>query len=220
MKLPPPLLILSPGDTLEAGSAPLLQVADALAASAARSDVPCAGLLLREPELAGGPYLELACTLRDRLGPSVWLGLHDRIHLVPAAQADGVHLGFRSLGPAVARTLIEPHVAVGFSSHAGDEASHVAGADYRFLSPVHPVDGKGEPLGMNGLEREGARFETPFWALGGITDRDAKAALRAGASGLVVRSAVFSAPDPGVALESLLIACSDFPSTLRAPGTP
>ncbi len=220
MKLPPPLVILSPGDTVIGAEALLLQVVDALAASAAQTGSPRAGLLLREPELEDGLLLELASALRARLGPLVWLGLHDRIHLVPAAQADGVHLGFRSLTPAVARTLVAAHVAVGFSSHAGDGATQVAGSDYRFLSPLHPVEGKREPLGYGGLEREGARFEVPFWALGGITAASAQPARQAGASGLVVRRAVFSAPDPTAALEELLEACSEFPLTNPVPNLP
>ncbi len=183
------------------------------------------GLVLREPSLDDGPLLDLAQELRERF-PAAWLCLHDRVHLGAAAGAEAVHLGWRSLTPGEARGLLPAHVAVGFSSHAGDAPERLAGADYAFLSPLHPVDKphaavaqgsvaqgsvaqKSGALGHAGLAREVAARQLPCWALGGVQPTDAAGAAAAGARGLAVLSGLHGAEDPGRALSAYLSATAE-----------
>jgi len=198
---PPPLLALSPGD-LTARDAPRLRSA---AASAVAGGLR--GVLLREPGLPDGPFLALARELRGVLAPEGgWLGLHDRPHLVGAVAAQGVHLGFRSVPPAVARELVGPDVAVGASTHLGDDPASWAGCDYRFFGPVRSTPTKAvrlEPTGFEELARAAAQGP-PVWALGGLRPEDVLGARHAGAAGVAALRGVLGADDPGAAAEAYL----------------
>lgn len=215
MKLPPALVVLSPGNLTpedlrgpsgdRRAAARLCAVAKALASGG--------GLLLREPDLDDRSLFSLGCELAARLGPNGWLGIHDRIHLAGACDADAVHLGFRSLAPKAARSCVGEKIAIGFSSHADEEQCASLGADYRFVSPVKAVPSKGKPLGLDGLGREGARHSVPYWALGGLGAQDANAVAGAGAHGLAVRGAVFGSDKPLQAVDELLRACAVFPNS-------
>ena len=99
MRLPPALVALTPGD-LERERIPAFLERLAGACSAG---LP--GLLVREPRLTDREWLALLEEVRSRRGAELWLGVHDRAHLVRAVEADGLHLGFRSLPPAVARDV-------------------------------------------------------------------------------------------------------------------
>ena len=198
--LPPTLVALSPG--LAASAADATDLGPRLE-RLLRAGLP--GLVLREPQLDDRPFLDLALNLRERF-PDAWLCLHDRVHLVAAANAQAVHLGWRSLAPREARALLPENVAIGFSSHAGDAAQQCNGADYAFLSPLHPID---KPhafaaLGPDGLSREVAARPMPTWALGGVRPEDAAAVAGAGARGVAVLSGLHAAADPIRALASYL----------------
>ena len=172
------------------------------------------GLLLRVPELDDGAALDLAQELRALLtqldSPDTWLGLHDRPHLVAAAGADAVHLGFRSLSPARVRGILGPDTAIGFSSHAGDGPQDWRGADYLFHGPVFATPSKTglvEPLGASALRAFAASCDLPVWALGGIT-RSGVAHLADGfrPCGVALLSGIIGAPDPGAAAAEMLTA--------------
>ena len=223
-RLPPRLLALTPGTV---GPAHVERFAHAAARAIAAG---LEGVLLREPELSDKAVLELAHALRARLDEGVsaasapadvqrddgarserrgWLAVHDRVHLARAARADAIHLGFRSLAPADARSVLPEDVALGFSAHAGDDAAAWAACDYLLLGPVHDTPSKRgvkEPLGLDGFARELARAPRPVWALGGITAANAGEALARGARGVAVRAAVFGAGEPALAVRALLAA--------------
>ncbi|MDF1797895.1 MAG: thiamine phosphate synthase [Planctomycetota bacterium] len=198
---PPRLVVISRGDLTEARSA------EAFAREVAGlSGAGLGGLVLREPNLPDGPLLELASRLRGELG---WLAVHDRIHVARAAGADAAHLGFRSLRPADAR-LAAGDLALGLSTHAGDDPATWSGVDYLFHGPVFETPSKSgllEPTGVDGfraaLERR-PRSELPMLALGGITPANAPDLLAAGAHGIAVIGAVLGAASPREALLDLL----------------
>lgn len=214
IRLPPRLVALTPG-TL--GAAHVARFAnDAARAIAAGLE----GVLLREPELSDKAVLELAHALRARLDPPHargaepaprrgWLAVHDRAHLVRAAGADAVHLGFRSLPPVEARRVVAEDVTLGFSAHAGDDVATWTACDYLVLGPVFDTPSKRglkAPLGLDGFARELARAPRPVWALGGITAANAGELLALGARGVAVRAAVFGAADPARATSALFAA--------------
>lgn len=181
-RLPPSLLALTPGTlqrarsgATEAALAALERAAMAAISSGVRA------LLVREPDLEDGPFLELALRLRARLdeAPSPpprsrgWLGIHDRVHLAQAAGADAVHLGRTSLPVAAARTVVGDCVAIGVSSHRGDSLESLAGADYLLHAPVFEPNSKSghgrETLGWRGVLEFAQSSIVPVHALGGIT---------------------------------------------------
>ncbi len=198
LRLPPELLALTPGDL----EAPAVERFARRAASAVRAGLR--GVLLREPHLADREVVELALTLRSLLGPSGWLGLHDRAHLAAGVSADGVHLGGRSLAAERVRAWLEPAIAVGVSSHANDAAQARRGADYSIFAPVFDVPGKGAAQGLDGLRGAIEGSALPTWGLGGIAPESASSVCAAGARGVAVLRGIFGAVDPAAATESYL----------------
>jgi thiamine-phosphate diphosphorylase len=198
VRLPPELLALTPGDL----ETPALERFTRRAASAVR--VGLCGILLREALLSDREVVELASALRALLGPSGWLGLHDRPHLAEGVAADGVHLGRRSLSAECVRAWLEPAIAIGVSSHAQDAAQTWRGADYLLFAPVFDVPGKGAPQGLSGLHAALERSALPTWGLGGIAPESAASVRSAGAHGVAVLRGIFGSADPAAATEDYL----------------
>jgi thiamine-phosphate pyrophosphorylase len=196
--LPPALVAVSPGDL---GANGAVDRRRALAFLGALEKARRAGLravLVREPLVLDRALLDLARDVRSAIGDG-WLGLHDRVHLVSAARADAVHLGHRSLAPAVARTLVDASVAIGFSAHEGDDVAHWSTSDYVFFGPVLDTPskrGKKPPVGFDGVERAVQAAAAPVWAIGGLKPEHAALARESGAQGIAVISGLFAASDP------------------------
>jgi thiamine-phosphate diphosphorylase len=206
VRLPPPLVALTPGDLGGAG------VHGLLTRAARAVEAGLRGVLLREPRLDDRAFLELACALRDVLGESGWLGVHDRVHLAPACRADTVHLGFRSLPVDALPEACVAGRARGLSTHADDGPDAWFGADYLFHGPVRSTPSKEgliEPVGMEGLRAAVECSPAPVWAIGGIEPADARPALQAGASGVAVLRGVLGAADPASAAAAYLAALGD-----------
>jgi thiamine-phosphate pyrophosphorylase len=203
----PRLIALTPGDLAPASAARFLRAFErALAAG-----LP--GLLVREPGLGDRAYLELVRELRVRQGErELWLGLHDRAHLVRAAGAAALHLGFRSLPCELLRPWLGPGPALGLSTHAGDDPRPWEAADYLFHGPLHETPskhGRLAPVGLAGLARALRASSRPLLALGGVRPQDVGPALAAGAHGVAVRAGILGARDPGAAAAAYLQALEE-----------
>lgn len=169
----------------------------------------CRGLAvqLRDPALDGRALwdwgLELSRAVK-RIGARLWI--NDRMDLAMALDADGVHLGRKSVATEEARRLLGPDVLITRSAHSVGEVLEVAryGADAALLSPIYPSPGKGPSLGVSALTRakqelDAAGLGMGLFALGGVDAKNAEACLAAGADGIaVVRG------DLGSTLASLL----------------
>ncbi|MEX1023832.1 MAG: thiamine phosphate synthase [Planctomycetota bacterium] len=177
----PRLFVLSPG-TLAEGDVHAFELA---ARGLVGLDL---AVVLREPNLLDGAYLRLARSLAAQ----VPLYLHDRAHLVTAAGARGVHVGFRSLLPDDVRRVGD--FPVGLSTHACDDPATWSAADYLFHGPLKPTPskrGRVEAVGFDGLESALRRTDRPLLALGGISPDDVSACRAAGAHGIAVLSGVW-----------------------------
>jgi len=204
----PRLIALSPGDVDPRAPERFLGALEvALAAG-----LP--GVLLREPRLEDGPYLELAGRVAAlvRASDQRWFALHDRAHLAPALEADAVHLSFRSLAPAELRPWLGG-CALGLSTHAGDDPAAWSGTDYVFHGPLRPVAGKRRapapapaPVTVDALGRAAGAAGVPLLALGGVRPADVPALRAAGVHGVAALSGVLSAPDPAAATRAYLAA--------------
>lgn len=200
------MIALSPGD-LDDGA-----IGSFLHAVGRALEAGLKGLLLRERRLSDRSFGALLEGVVERSsGLGVWLGVHDRAH-VYAASAEApngpraLHVGFRSLPPALAREVVGPAAAIGLSTHAGDDESSWSRADYLFHGPLRATpskEGLVEPVGFDGLRDAVRRADQcggrPLWAIGGILPDDAGAVAAAGASGVAVLRGILSAPDPGAA---------------------
>ena len=162
-------------------------------------------VMLRDPELSGRALLRLGTALREAtraIGAS--LLVNDRLDLALALEADGVHLGRRSVSIKDARALLGEGAFVSRSCHAVDEVTQVAalGADAAVLSPIFASPGKGPPLGTGALRaaREaldrGGFERVALVALGGIEAGNAEACFLAGAGAVAaIRADLFASLD-------------------------
>jgi thiamine-phosphate diphosphorylase len=124
--------------------------------------------------------------------------VNDRIDVVLAAGAHGVHLREGSIPPADARPLVGDRL-LGRSIHAVDGAAAVARwTDFLFLGTIYPTATHPErtPLGAAALAEIAAATDTPVLAIGGVGVERVAEVMRAGAHGAAVLRGVWDAADP------------------------
>jgi thiamine-phosphate pyrophosphorylase len=145
-------------------------------------------LQIREPELTARELVTLAkhvCARRGR----VRVLINDRADVAIAAGADGVHLRDGSIAAARFRRIAAHPFLVSVACHNLEDAQTAAqgGADYILLAPVFEPISKAAsrpPLGVERLRDAAAALAVPVIALGGITGRNARDCVEAGAAGI------------------------------------
>jgi len=167
------------------------------------------GIQLRAKRASDRELVDWGRELRDiTTAAGCTLSINRRPDVAQIVAADGVHLPEHGL-PADDVLQHWPGLRwVGVSRHdgAGLRSASASGATYGFLSPVFAVPEKGAPLGLTVFRDAIAGVAIPTYALGGVTPRDVSALLRAGASGIAVRRAIYDADSPDQALAELLVA--------------
>jgi thiamine-phosphate pyrophosphorylase len=148
--------------------------------------------------------LELRKITRDA---GAKLIINQRSDIALAVEADGVHLGWRSMSVRDVRKLGGKLLA-GVSCHNQPQvrSAEEIGADYALLGPVFHTpskEGLVEPLGLEGLANLVTVARLPVVAIGGITPENVKSVLRSGVTGVAVISAIISADDPAQAARAL-----------------
>ncbi len=136
------------------------------------------------------------CRLRDAT-----FVVDDRIDVVLASAADGIHLGQSDFPVARARALLGEHVLIGATATNPDQAiaAAVEGADYVGFGPVFETRSKANPASIKGLAvlRSVCRqIRIPVIAIAGITVHRVASVLEAGAFGVAVMTAITTATDP------------------------
>ncbi len=127
--------------------------------------------------------------------------INDRVDIALAVDADGVHLGWKSLGIEIVRTMIGQDKLIGFSAHNLQEAEKAenSGADYVTISPIFDTAYKDyfiEPLGTEKIGKIKEEIDIPIIALGGISENNVNNALEKGADGIAVISAILQSENP------------------------
>ena len=126
-------------------------------------------------------------------GCATQIMVNDRLDVVLACGADGVHLGGHSLPASVARKWIPKPRLVGVSCHSLEEAQSAqdASADYILLGPIfEPFSKTGSlpPLGLGVLRKVCREIQIPVLALGGIRPQRILPCREAGARGVAAIS--------------------------------
>lgn len=145
--------------------------------------------------------------------------INDRVDIALAIGAAGIHLGKKSLPPAVVRPLLAPGQLIGSSVHSLEEAVRAAraGADYLtygnvFATESHPgVPAKGVAV----LQAIVEAVVVPVLAIGGITADNVADVLATGCAGIAVIGAILAAADPAAAAAKLRAALDRHPSRPR-----
>ena len=139
--------------------------------------------------------------------------VNDRLDVALAAQADGVHLGPEDMRVASARQALRgmerQRFLIGASVSTVEEARQAVaeGADYLGVGSIFATETKpdaGEAVGPQRLAEIRHAVSLPLVAVGGITADNAAEAIRAGAGGVAVISAVSRADDMEAAVRRLV----------------
>ena len=165
---------------------------------------------LREKDLSGSQLFELAGELREiTRNHDARLLINDRVDVVLAVGADGVHLGKAGLPVSVARRILGPELLIGYSAHSLEEAMQAQqdGADFVTLGPVFQTPSKaayGEPLGVTAVAQAARTLTIPVFALGGVKSGSIDEILGDGIHGVALISAIIAATNPAAETELLL----------------
>jgi thiamine-phosphate pyrophosphorylase len=167
---------------------------------------------VRDPRAATRRLVEETYSLKKLLQPqNVALIVNDRIDVVLAAGADGVHLGQDDMTASDARRLLGEDFIIGLSvgSPAEFEASrdHLHAVDYLGVGPVRSTSTKsdaGNAIGVEGLAKIRALTTLPIVGIGGLAAGQVGDVVRAGAGGAAVVSAICGAADPKEAARELI----------------
>ena len=172
----------------------------------------CTLLQYRDKHAPTRTLVERARAIKAALaGTGVPLLVNDRVDVALAAQADGVHVGQDDMHPDDARRLLGPAAIVGLTLKTEGQADALAGlaVDYGCIGGVFATtskDNPAPPVGLDGFARIAARARRagcPVGAIAGIDETNAAGVIGAGADGVAVISAIFSAQDPEAAARRL-----------------
>ena len=156
---------------------------------------------LRDPDADTRDLVAQARALVAALKPlSVPLIINDRVDVVLAAGAQGVHLGQDDMLPADARALLGPDAIVGLSVGSLEELgrSDLGPVDYVGIGPVSGTATKanaGSAIGVEGFATVRREIALPAVAIGGIKAAHTSQIIRAGADGVAVVSEICAAVD-------------------------
>lgn len=134
--------------------------------------------------------------------------VNDRVDLMLALGADGVHLGQDDLPIQVARGFIrDRRKLIGLSTHGLAQALKAAkeGADYIGFGPIFATPTKPDyrPIGLRDIKIVSSRLKIPVVCIGGIDQRNVKQVVNAGAKRVAVVRGIFGAENPELAARQL-----------------
>jgi thiamine-phosphate pyrophosphorylase len=180
---------------------------ETVVAQAVQGGVAC--VQLREKQLDTRAFVELAVALKALLAPEgVPLIINDRLDVALAAGADGLHVGQEDMPCDLVRRFMGPRAIIGLSVETWEDVERAQDLDVDYLgvSPVFPTPTKTDTKaawGLEGIARIKAFARQPLVAIGGLNPANVAAAVRAGADGIAVVSAICASADPMLAARDL-----------------
>lgn len=156
-------------------------------------------LQLREKDLGTRELLDMAYRMReltDKYGAKLFI--NDRVDIALSVEADGVHLGQKSIPAYAVRKIAKDKFMIGVSAHSIEEAKQAEkeGADFITLGPVYKTPSKlryGQPLGVDIIRKAKDEISIPVFAIGGIKQDRIKEVINAGADGIALISGILGA---------------------------
>ena len=161
----------------------------------------CSVVQLREKECSTKEFIELARSVKkvtDRYG--IPLIINDRIDIMMAVDADGVHLGQDDMMVRDARKLIGTKKIIGCSAHNLEEArrAYEEGADYLGVGAIYPTTTKVKTVltSTDTLRDICNAVPIPANAIGGLNKDNIDVLAGIPIAGICVVSAIMKADDP------------------------
>ncbi|MDR5726409.1 MAG: thiamine phosphate synthase [Terriglobia bacterium] len=200
--------------------------ARSLAIASIAADLRAAGVKLvqyRNKQGSAREMLRDASLLREIFPPSEDLRLlfNDRPDLALLAGFDGVHVGQGDVSAEDARSIVGSGRWVGVSTNSADQVIEAdqTGCDYIAYGPIFPTTTKLNPdptVGLASLTAVRSLTSKPLVAIGGITRRNCRSVLDAGADSVAVISDLMQAnSDPNIAQAASRRIAEEFLSLLR-----
>ena len=163
---------------------------------------------LREKEGDTGLLYERACRLKevtDRY--HIPLIIDDRIDIMLAVDAAGVHVGQSDMEALDVRAKLGPGKIVGVSAQTVEQAllAEKHGADYLGVGAVFPTGSKddADDVSYDTLKAICQAVSIPVVAIGGISRDNVARLADSGICGVAVISAIYGAPDIRAAAQEL-----------------
>ncbi len=155
-------------------------------------------LQLRDKRPSRRELFDIAVKLRQICTEhSVLFIVNDYLDIALASDADGLHVGQEDLPAAVVRRRLPLGKLLGVSVMTVEEArqAQTDGADYLGVGAIYATSSKEVPgvVGPKRLTEIKQAVPLPLVAIGGITVERVSEAIRAGASGVAVISAILGA---------------------------
>lgn len=190
----PPLYVVT--DRLRTGEDRFLRILEDI--------IPEQGMMIqiREKDLDTRELLRFVQAVQQLALPfRVPCVINDRVDLVLATKATGVHLRADSMPTKEARQCLGDGYLIGKSIHSAEEAlqSEQDGADFVVLGPVYETPSKqqyGPPLGIDVIREAVRHCAIPVYAIGGLTPARVEQVMAAGAAGVAVISSICQAASP------------------------
>lgn len=156
---------------------------------------------LREKNAETGKFYNLALKVKEITDKyNVPLIINDRIDIMLAVDADGLHIGQSDMPCDVSRKIIGKDKIIGVSATTKEEIRKATddGADYIGSGAVYPTKTKDDAPSITKEElKELVEYSNiPIVSIGGINERNASELLDTGIAGISVVSAIMGADDP------------------------
>ncbi|MFH1655533.1 MAG: thiamine phosphate synthase [Candidatus Omnitrophota bacterium] len=120
--------------------------------------------------------------------------VNDYIDVALASKADGVHLGQHDMPIEITRKILGKKILIGISCHSLKQAKEAQrkGADYIGIGPIFstPAKPKAKAIGLKVLRRVKKNIRIPFFAIGGIDQKNIRQISDCGAKRVAVVRAV------------------------------
>lgn len=137
--------------------------------------------------------------------------INDRLDIMLAVGADGVHLGQQDIPVKIVRRLIGKDKIIGVSAHCPEEAEKAErdGADYLGVGAIFPTTTKKDIIitPVDVLRKIKETVSVPVVAIGGINQNNINTLKGSHVDGVAVISAIMKSKDPkgsAVALKALV----------------